>query len=147
MHIIQRKMSFLHSRILMLRSICREGFLMKLYSDFIWIVDMSFKAFIKCLYRTWSVRSCLCLLLILLLLQFEWRSICVIIFWLPNVFLWQSICVLVFWLPNFFYVLLGFVCVCVRKSFNNYTVPWFKKKNSLKFVHPNIHYVAVYYTV
>lgn len=133
MHIIQRKMSFLHSRILMLRSICREGFLMKLFSDFIWIVDMSFKAFIKCLYRTWSVRSCLCLLLILLLLQFEWRSICVIIFWLPNFF----------YDNQYVYVLIFYVL----KSFNNYTVPWFKKKNSLKFVHPNIHYVAVYYTV
>lgn len=140
MHIIQRKMSFLHSRILMLRSICREGFLMKLYSDCIWIVDMSFKAFIKCLYRTWGVRSCLCLLLILLLLQFEWRSICVIVFWLPNFFYDnQYIYVLIFWLPNFFFYVL--------QSFNNYTVPWFKKKNSLKFVHPNIHFVAVYYTV
>lgn len=98
-------MLFLHCRILMLRSICREGFLMKLYSDFIWIVDMSFKAFIKCLYRTWSVRSCVCLLLILLLLQFEWRSICVIIFWLPNFFYDnQYIYVLIFWLPNFFFM-------------------------------------------
>lgn len=141
MHIIQRKMLFLHCRILMLRSICREGFLMKLYSDFIWIVDMSFKAFIKCLYRTWSVRSCLCLLLILLLLQFEWRSICVIVFWLPNFFYDnQYIYVLIFWLPNFFFM--SYV-----QSFNNYTVPWFKKKKSLKFVHPNIHFVAVYYTV
>lgn len=118
-------MLFLHSQILILRCICREGFLMKLYSDFIWIVDMSFKAFIKCLYRTWSVRSCLCLLLILLLLQFEWRSICVIIFWLPNFFYDnQYIYVLIFWLPNFFFYVL--------KSFNNYTVPWFKKKKFIE---------------